>query len=364
MLRALRFHRNPCFLIDNFDACRLKKTPATDAQGTEAATSISSDHGGTDSRPSRVLASIQQDLQREGVDAVPEPVRWLEGFYSLPAAAPLARIAAYQRGDVYGVDISSGYCVSLLGIRPGASVDRGGTHRNTILTDDTRALFPGDHVLDLCCAPGAKLSMIADLLGMRGSVTGVDCSRQRIGACKQLVHKYQLIQAAASPAAATLTDTPSGDADSNTMSDLRWRCRLFCADGRTFSVGPTTESVDPNGVEVVLDTHEIAARGPRGLHRKRKNKSARARERKRQRLAAAEHTESIEEGERYDKVLVDAECTHDGSVRHLQKLKSMDEWREYVSNHLSERQVDRILKLQRDLIRCVGLDVTRAIGAV
>lgn len=292
-------------LVDSLvrGAPRLKQAPrdAPDARG-EA----------TD-RAQALLEAVAEDLRREGQPATPEPVPWLEGFYSLPAAAPLARVGAYRRGDVYGVDISSGFCVSLLGLRP------------------------GEHVLDLCCAPGAKLAMIADALGLRGSVTGVDCSRQRIGACKQLVHKYQLLQPAATSAEG-------------------WRCRLFCADGRSFRVGPTGESTDADDAELVLDSREIEARGPRGLLRKRANKSARARERKRQRLAAsavAEGAASEQEGGRYDKVLVDAECTHDGSVRHLQKLRSLDEWRAYVSNHLSDAQVGRILELQHALIRYV-----------
>ncbi|GLE08154.1 hypothetical protein PINS_up019116 [Pythium insidiosum] len=46
--------------------------------------------------------------------------------------------------------------------------------------------------------------MIADLLTQRGSVTGVDFSRSRLGACKQLVHKYGLLQ---SPTDATTTAT-------------------------------------------------------------------------------------------------------------------------------------------------------------
>lgn len=197
-------------------------------------------------------------------------------------------------------------------------------------------------MLDLCCAPGAKLALVAELLDMTGSVTGVDCSRPRIGACKQLVHKYKLIQPTEDP---TTGKTEEGKG---------WRCRLFCADGRTFRVGPTEECVDAEDVEVVLDSHEILARGPKGLHRKRKNKSARARERKRLRDIAGHGVEATSElAQLYDKVLVDAECTHDGSTRHLQRLKTLEEWRGYVDSHLNDEQVERILQLQHDLIRYV-----------
>lgn len=181
--------------------------------------------------------------------------------------------------------------------------------------------------------------MIADLLHLRGSVTGVDYSRQRIGACKQLVHKYQLT---------------TGDASAQ---DATWRCRLFHADGRTFALGPMTESDAVDGVETVLDTDEIASRSVHTQQRKRMNKSARARMRKRHRAAQDSGVASGDEHTvpqtLYDKVLVDAECTHDGSIRHLQKNDSLAKWRDYVSKHLSASELARILALQAALIRCV-----------
>lgn len=238
---------------------------------------------------------------------------------------------------------------------------------------------PGDHVLDLCCAPGAKLAMIADLLQLRGSVTGVDCSRQRLGACKQLVYKYQLVQTSLSQSSETTTSATSDthhvqDDTTQPLSDPRspspsWRCRLFHADGRSFAVGPTTEleSLLNKDIEVVLDTEEIAARGVRGQQRKRVNKSARARASRKQRKLSPATSSSLRGDtdsadtagqettarDGYDKVLVDAECTHDGSVRHLQKHTSLAKWTHYVENHLTARELERILRLQHDLIRCV-----------
>ncbi|POM72656.1 NOL1/NOL2/sun tRNA/rRNA cytosine-C5-methylase [Phytophthora palmivora] len=78
--------------------------------------------------------------------------------------------------------------------------------------------------------------------------------------------------------------------------------------------------------------------------RKRKNKSARARDAKRQKLLVLDSA-------LYDKVLVDAECTHDGSIRHLQRLDTADKWEKYVRDHLNSSEVERILKLQHGLIR-------------
>ncbi|XWS45554.1 hypothetical protein CRYUN_Cryun15aG0146500 [Craigia yunnanensis] len=88
--------------------------------------------------------------------------------------------------NIYGIDAASGAAVSVLKISR------------------------GDHVLDLCAAPGAKLCIMLDLLGDSGSVTGFDVARHRLAACRTMLQKYSL-----------------GD-----------RCRLFVADGTTFSLAP------------------------------------------------------------------------------------------------------------------------------
>ncbi|RUS23894.1 hypothetical protein BC938DRAFT_474447 [Jimgerdemannia flammicorona] len=70
-------------------------------------------------------------------------------------------------------------------------------------------LNPDDHVLDLCCAPGAKLCMIANLLASgTGTVTGVDISPHRAATCRSLVRRYK----------------------------AGARARLFVADGTVFNV--------------------------------------------------------------------------------------------------------------------------------
>ncbi|KAI9906357.1 hypothetical protein PsorP6_004308 [Peronosclerospora sorghi] len=248
-----------------------------------------------------IAAELSQAVQLDGENAVPQVIPWLPGFYSVPVSAPLSRLSLYQDGQMYGIDISSGYAVSLLNIQP------------------------GEHVLDLCCAPGAKLTMIADLLQFQGSVTGVDYSVSRLGACRHLVYKYK-IQCVSDAAIA------------------EWRCRLFHADGRTFNIGPKTECSSMDGVEMLLDTQDIASRAPKNRMRMRKNKSARARDAKRRNML-------IVDSALYDKVLVDAECTHDGSIRHLQRLNTAEKWEEYVRNHLNSIEVERILNLQHGLIR-------------
>jgi hypothetical protein len=58
---------------------------------------------------------------------------------------------------------------------------------------------------------GAKLCMMLDLLGQKGTATGVDVARHRLAACRTMLLKYGLAE----------------------------RSRLFLADGTTFSVPPT-----------------------------------------------------------------------------------------------------------------------------
>lgn len=115
-----------------------------------------------------------------------EKVDWLAGFHSLPPDIQIANSTAYQQGQIYGIDAASGAAVSALDISQ------------------------GDHVLDLCAAPGAKLCMILDLLGDSGSVTGVDIARHRLAATRTMLQKYGLGE----------------------------RCRLFVADGTMFSLVP------------------------------------------------------------------------------------------------------------------------------
>ena len=79
---------------------------------------------------------------------------------------------------------------------------------------DALELQSDDQVLDLCCAPGAKLCMIANLLGNGGdgTVTGVDIASHRLATCRSMVKKYSV-----------------GN-----------RGRLFDADGTTFCIPPPT----------------------------------------------------------------------------------------------------------------------------
>lgn len=63
------------------------------------------------------------------------PLSWLPNFFSLPPEAQIASTLAYQQGKLYGMDAASGAAVAALEISS------------------------GDHVLDLCAAPGNALTL-------------------------------------------------------------------------------------------------------------------------------------------------------------------------------------------------------------
>ncbi|KAL0692140.1 hypothetical protein Bca4012_059320 [Brassica carinata] len=257
---------------------------------------------------------VVQDIESE-IKCKMEQLNWLPGFYSIPPHIHIARSIAYQQGKMYGIDAASGAAVSALGISP------------------------GDHVLDLCAAPGAKLCMMLDLLGDKGTATGVDVARHRLSACRTMLQKYGL-----------------GD-----------RSRLFLADGTTFSLPPTTNL--PCGSCDEETFKQWTSRRPykeRKLVAKTRNNFV---------LPHDAHPEIIFYGQNsgvigikkkelfrsldqndfancgYDKVLVDAECTHDGSIKHIQKFEQWG-WTTLERRVLDAERTDtNLTALQLNLLR-------------
>ncbi|KAK7360212.1 hypothetical protein VNO77_02194 [Canavalia gladiata] len=249
-----------------------------------------------------------------------EKLEWLPLFYSLPPQIQIAGSRAYREGKIYGIDASSGAAVLALNISP------------------------GDHVLDLCAAPGAKLCMILDLLGGSGSVTGVDVARHRLAACRTMLQKYAL-----------------GD-----------RCRLFVADGTTFSIIPGRFHSDRKSCESGLEEtgdvfKEWTSRRPwKERKMAKKNGTAQLVSKshppeliyygphsgvvgltKRELYMILSDDEIANHG--YDKVLVDAECTHDGSVKHIQKFEQWG-WGTLQDRVLDADRTDNLYALQLNLL--------------
>jgi len=246
---------------------------------------------------------VDAEALRREFGASLRAVAWLPGFFSLEHDVQLAASPSYKEGRVYGMDVASGVAVAVLNPQK------------------------KDHVLDLCCAPGAKLCYLHDWMGLEGglkaprregegSVTGVDCSEQRLAACRSVIKKYDV------------------------------RARLALADGTSFDTAPL-ESCDAPEAEAVTTT-------TKGRKRKRHNRGSQHPSVLAAAVDEAEASSALSERGisrlLYDKVLVDAECTHDGSIKHLEKYTQWG-WDTLESRLLDPERVRTITTLQLALLR-------------
>ncbi|KAF8049659.1 hypothetical protein N665_2159s0010 [Sinapis alba] len=257
---------------------------------------------------------VVQDIESE-IKCKLEQLNWLPGFYSIPPHVHIARSKAYQQGKMYGIDAASGAAVSAL------------------------CISPGDHVLDLCAAPGAKLCMMLDLLGDEGTATGVDVARHRLSACRTMLQKYGLGE----------------------------RSRLFLADGTTFSLPPTTTlpcgSCDEETFKLWTSRRPYKER--KQVAKTRNNfvlphdaqpelffygqNSGVIGLKKKELFRSLDQNDYANCG--YDKVLVDAECTHDGSIKHIQKFEQWG-WTTLERRVLDAERTDtNLTALQINLLR-------------
>ncbi|GAN01858.1 ribosomal RNA small subunit methyltransferase [Mucor ambiguus] len=246
-------------------------------------------HLPADKRPT--LQDLKAQFQTDKVYAVDG----LDHFFSVQLDDTTQRISdvpAYKEHAIFGIDLSSAIAVEALEIQK------------------------DDQVLDLCCAPGAKLCMIANLLGRDGlgTATGVDLAGHRLATCRSLLKKYKVGE----------------------------KVRLFEADGTTFSVPPPSRL------------------GSRMIHSDSKDNNAMT-TRKRQkmelvkpfwasRLLRFDNQAPTLANALYDKVLVDAECTHDGSIAHILKYEKWG-WDTFEKNFMDPHRIDTIAELQCNLMK-------------
>ncbi|KAJ2452151.1 hypothetical protein EV183_003133 [Coemansia sp. RSA 2336] len=195
----------------------------------------------------------------------------------------LNQLEAYKAGEIMGIDISSGIAALSLDIEP------------------------GNNILDLCCAPGAKLLLLAELLGLDratkyGTVTGVDISKHRMATCRSLVKKH------------------SGQ-------DKQY-IRLYIEDGREFHARAPREGWwDPRTVQMAAENLPKEVPVKPWFATK-----------------MLQSTYACLGTELYDRVLVDAECTHDGSLAHVAKYErwGWDRLDEQVVNNDRPQSVPRL----------------------
>lgn len=190
-------------------------------------------------------------------------------------------VFSYKEHAIFGIDLSSAVAVEALEIQQ------------------------DDQVLDLCCAPGAKLCMIANLLGRDGlgTATGVDLAGHRLATCRSLLKKYKVGE----------------------------KVRLFEADGTAFGVPPPSRLGDR------------VIRSDMAIRKRQKTEPVKPFWASRL-LRFDDQTASLAQA-LYDKVLVDAECTHDGSIAHILKYEKWG-WDTFEKNFMDPHRIDTIAELQ------------------
>lgn len=221
-------------------------------------------------------------------------------FYRLPSDITISSSTLYKEHKVYGIDLSSAATVVALDVSP------------------------EHHVLDLCCAPGAKLAMISDTMYIKnghkeysGTITGVDISSQRLSICRTICKKYK-----------------------------HKNIRLFLQDATVFkelapdATLPNVEIdnlVFPDSVAALLDN---TPKLPKKIMKKRK-RSNNALDNLFYCIDWKLQNSSVH---LYDRVILDAQCTLDASVRHLLQHNKLG----VIS---SEQDADGdVTKLQKRLI--------------
>eukprot|EP00929_Paragymnodinium_shiwhaense_P097633 TRINITY_DN59272_c0_g1_i1.p1 TRINITY_DN59272_c0_g1~~TRINITY_DN59272_c0_g1_i1.p1 ORF type:complete len:520 (-),score=74.34 TRINITY_DN59272_c0_g1_i1:676-2109(-) len=224
-------------------------------------------------------------------ETMPQCVSWLPRgeWWELPSDVNLSRSDGYKSGALFGMDAASAAAVLAL------EAER------------------GHNVLDLCCAPGAKLVYLAERLRGEGRLVGVDIAEHRLAACRTLCNKYQ-------------------------VEDI---ATLIAADGTNWKL---------RSWELLERLREAERLGHGRKGKKRRRDLVLAEERK----ARTSGGELLEESfVMFDRVLVDAECTHDGSVKHIEKYRSQWGGLESLDRRvpwLSPAELADLVSLQRKLL--------------
>ncbi|KAI8874051.1 S-adenosyl-L-methionine-dependent methyltransferase [Ramicandelaber brevisporus] len=240
---------------------------------------------------SDVDAAIRQfESEIHSVDSsvLIEPVLGVSYMYAMPSHVGIRNTSSFTSGRLLGVDLASAIAALALDVQA------------------------GDNVLDLCCSPGGKLCMIADMLnamGGNGTVTGVDISKSRLETCRALVKKYKPL-----PARLFLADGTRFDAG---VPPPNWKIPY-----RTKTPHPSEQKHEKECTAKLFYAPQVL-RNPPPLH---------------------------SDGQCYDRVLVDAECTHDGSIAHMVKALSRPDAVDHCASLFSKDKQLQTEALQRRLL--------------
>ena len=228
-------------------------------------------------------SSSERDIPKIG-GVSPQKVNWAPGMYCVPGYISIRdRDGDYEELPeigLYPMDIASWLAVMSLK-----------------MPNNSQAIS----VLDLCCCPGSKLQLISEKLNNNSIVVGVDISTQRLNVCKSILRSL-------APAARKFCTTGCG------------RKLVFQCDGTKFNQNYMGELVYDSTIidEEIIEYGSV----------KKRNKSYRERETKRLKTQQNSWIAGISKDEntkiessiildQFDYVLVDAECTHDASYKHM-----------------------------------------------
>lgn len=236
------------------------------------------------------------------------PVLWLPGFFAIPGYVSVSCLGNYTQ--YFPMDVSSGYVVYC-------------ANQELIDSVDNKT------VLDLCCCPGGKLQCIADVLTncKNSQLMGVDISDRRMELCKALFRKnrsHLYIKANTQP-----------------------RTMLFLCDGTLFNY--RTNNIG----KLIFDTNVSIELNDIEGNRKRRNKSCREREKKKLKLIESTHSQNINNEDimsseyilDFDVVFVDAECSHDGSFRHLSECEKSNSNSIIITGNVSDAMIEAVVDI-------------------
>lgn len=152
---------------------------------------------------------------------------------------------------------------------------------------------------------------------------GVDISPHRMSLCQKLVKKYHIDE--------DTRGRKNGDGNGYDSNDSFVRIRLYCTDRVTFfddgqQRRDKKEVVKERRQKLVFDLVVAKEEASFSGKRKKRNKSARAREEKKLREVEKELEGGGGVSLLFDRVLVDAECSTDGAVRHLAHKVNKRKW--------------------------------------
>ncbi|GAB5370824.1 hypothetical protein AAMO2058_001526400 [Amorphochlora amoebiformis] len=271
-----------------------------------------------------IIRPLQNTIQEVEKEMETKLVRTcLPRIFHLKHHGSISGYACYKSGSIFGIDLASALAVAALDLHKGL------------------------HVLDLCCAPGAKLCMIAEVVADQtssrknefsansekvrrnsmkisdsesfGSVTGVDIGRERLNTCRNLMRKYKIMGA-----------------------------RLFHEDGTKFFHPPPSTPILHNRILTLGDTQNIPMNFKKRGKKKRKRATWTSESEGASTLTAIDDNKGSEG--LYARVLVDAECTHDGSIKHMNKYIK-NGWKGFHQKVLGEERMSSLRDLQCSLIQ-------------